>query len=192
MDILKNSLGQSHDIIEKLVAEGDTVIDATAGNGNDTVFLAHLVGDSGRVYSFDIQSQAIERTRQKLDAQGLSERVKLINDGHQNMNLYVYERVRAVMFNLGYLPGGDHSIGTRAESTIKAINEAMELLTVNGMVTIVVYYGGDSGFEEKEAVMEFIKSIDCRKYTVMKTEFINQVSCPPILVCIERCKGSKF
>lgn len=185
-DVIKNSLGQSHEIIEKVVKPGDVVIDATAGNGYDTVFLAKLVGETGRVYSFDIQEQAMLNTRKKLEDLGLAGRVVQIKDGHQNMDLYVKEKVKAVMFNLGYLPGGDHSIGTKADTTIVAIKKALQLIQVNGIVTVVVYYGGDSGFDEKEAVMEFIKGIEFRQFNVMKTEFVNQPNCPPILVCMEK------
>lgn len=186
MCVIKNSLGQSHDIVKSIVRQGDSVIDATAGNGNDTLFLAELVGETGKVYSFDIQEIALERTKKKLAENNFTDRVKLIKDGHQNMALYVHEEVTTVMFNLGYLPAGDHGIGTRAETTIEAVNKAMKLIKVHGIVSIVVYYGGDSGFDEKEKVMEFIKEIDNKKYTVMKSEFINQINCPPILVCIER------
>lgn len=186
MEVLKNSLGQSQDIIRSIVKEGDIVIDATAGNGHDTALLAQLVGDEGKVYSFDIQDKALNSTRERLEKLGLEGRVSLIKDGHQNMDLYVKDRVKAVMFNLGYLPGGDHNIGTKGETTIQAVNKAMELLVLNGVVSIVVYYGGDSGFEEKEFVMEYIRGIDCRKYKVMKTEFVNQINCPPIFICIEK------
>ena len=186
MCIIKNSLGQSHDLLYHLVEEGDHVVDATAGNGNDTAFLAKLVGSGGKVYSFDIQEKALEKTEKRLRELGLLDRVSLIKDGHQNLDVYVKEKVKAVMFNLGYLPGGDHSIGTRGDTTLTAIQKSMELLEVHGIITIVVYYGGESGFEEKDRVMEFIKEIDCRKYTVMRTEFVNQVNCPPILICIEK------
>ncbi|MCX7709600.1 MAG: methyltransferase domain-containing protein [Clostridia bacterium] len=186
MSILKNSLNQSHDIVRSVVQEGDTVIDATTGNGNDTVFLAELVGASGKVYSFDIQEQAIEKTRGKLESKGLLQRVQLIKDGHQNLDLYVNETVKAVMFNLGYLPGGDHSIGTRGNTTIEAVKKSMERIPVGGVVSIVVYYGGDSGFDEKEKVLEFVRTIDCKIYSVMQLEYVNQVNCPPILICIEK------
>ena len=186
MQIIKNSLGQSHEMVKQVVVPGDTVIDATAGNGNDTLFLAQLVGDGGKVYSFDIQEPALEKTRHRLELHKVSAQVELIQDGHQNMDKHVTGSVKAVMFNLGYLPGGDHTIGTRAETTIEAVRKAMELICVNGLVSIVVYYGGDSGFEEKEAVMQFLETIDCRKFVVMKTEFVNQVNCPPIFICIEK------
>ena len=188
MYILKNSLTQSHQIISSIVEKGDTVVDATAGNGNDTLFLAELVGEEGMVYSFDIQKQALSSTDKKLQEKQLKSRVKLINDGHQNIKKYITEPIKAIMFNLGYLPGGNHSIGTKGCTTIEAIKGGMELLTVHGIISIVVYYGGDSGFDEKNEVMDFIKTIDYKKYTVMRTDFVNQINCPPILICIEKNK----
>lgn len=186
MQTIKNSLGQSHDYIRLFVKEGDTVVDATCGNGNDTAFLAELVGEKGKVYGFDIQDRALSNTKKRLDGLGLTERVELIKDGHENMDKYINTPVKAVMFNLGYLPGGDHSIGTKPETTVHAINKAMNLLTKGGVVVVVIYYGGDSGFEEKDRIMEFLIGIDQKEYIVMKTEFINQANCPPILVCIEK------
>ena len=186
MCIIKNSLYQSHEIIKSVVKEGDIVVDATAGNGNDTAFLASLVGKRGKVYAFDIQEKALRNTESKLREKGMLEWVELIKDGHQNMDQYVKEEVKAVMFNLGYLPGGDHTIGTKGETTAIAIDKSMELLGVHGIITIVVYYGGDSGFDEKNHIMRYIEGIDPKKYTVMKTEFVNQINCPPILVCIEK------
>lgn len=186
MDVIKNSLGQSHNIINGIVQFGDTAVDATAGNGNDTVFLVSLVGPRGKVYSFDIQEKALEKTKNKLNKENLLDRVVLIKDGHETMDFYIKEKVKTVMFNLGYLPGGDHSIGTKGDTTITAIRKAMELITVHGIISIVVYYGGDSGFDEKDAVLNFINEIDYKKYTVMKTEFVNQPNCPPILICIEK------
>jgi predicted methyltransferase len=185
-NILNNSLVQSHQIISGIVTAGDVVIDATAGNGNDTAFLAGLVGSSGKVYSFDIQETALNNTGIRLAEQGLESRVELINSGHEHIAKYVNTPVKAAMFNLGYLPGGNHNIGTRGSTTIEAIKAIMELLVVHGVISIVVYYGGDSGFDEKNDVINYIQTIDCKKYTVMKTEFVNQINCPPILICIEK------
>lgn len=184
--LLSNSLAISHEIIKRVVMPGDTVVDATMGNGNDTLLLAGLVGNTGNVYSFDIQEAALASTRKKLDLKGTGANVKLILDGHQNMDRYVPQGIRAVMFNLGYLPKGDHSIGTRAESTIEALEKSMELLLPGGIIMMVIYYGGDSGFDEKDAVLEYIRTIDCRKFTVLVSDFVNQINCPPIAVCIEK------
>ncbi len=186
MPKIGNSLSQSHKYIEHFVKEGDIVIDATAGNGNDTLFLAQLVGESGHVYSFDIQQIALDRTAEKLNSKGLKDRVELIKDGHENLDKYVNSNVKAVMFNLGYLPRGDHNFGTRADTTINALEKALELIALGGIISIVVYHGGDSGFDEKVQVMEYLEKLDPKKYIVMKTEFINQVNCPPILACIEK------
>lgn len=186
MYILKNSLNQSHELISQIVTNGDIVVDATAGKGNDTAFLAGLVGEEGKVYSFDIQESALNITKNRLNESGLLSRVNLIHDGHQNMKKYVNTPIKAVMFNLGYLPGGDHSIGTKGNSTVAAIQAAMDLLVDNGIISIVVYYGRDSGFDEKDEVLNYVQTIDCRGYTVMKTEFVNQINCPPIFICIEK------
>lgn len=186
MPKIGNSLMQSHQYIERFVEDGDVVIDATAGNGNDTVFLAKLVGQTGRVFSFDVQKIALDRTREKLSSFGLIDRVEIINDGHENLDKYVKNNVKAVMFNLGYLPSGDHKIGTKAETTISAIEKSLNNLVKGGIISIVVYHGGDSGFEEKNQVLEYLEQLDQKKYSVMKTEFINQPNCPPILVCIEK------
>ena len=186
MSKIGNSLTQSHQYIERIVEEGDIVIDATAGNGNDTLFLAKLVGEYGHVYSFDVQQIALDRTEKRLDSLDLKGRVDLIKDGHENLDKYVKNNVKAVMFNLGYLPRGDHNIGTRAETTITAIEKALDLMVEGGIISIVVYHGGDSGFDEKIKVMEYLEKIDPKKYVVMITNFINQPNCPPILACIEK------
>jgi predicted methyltransferase len=184
--LLKNSLHISHDLVSQVVHPGDIVLDATMGNGNDTQFLAELVGERGKVYAFDVQQLALDNTRRRLSEAGVLDRAELILDGHQNMDKYVPKGIKAVMFNLGYLPKGDHSLGTRAETTIEAFEKSMDLLCKEGILMIVVYYGGDSGFEEKNAVMEYFKNIDCRKYSVLVHDFVNQVNCPPIAVCIEK------
>ncbi|HOJ10717.1 MAG TPA: class I SAM-dependent methyltransferase [Clostridiales bacterium] len=188
MSTIKNALNQSHDYIKNLVKSGDVVVDATAGNGNDTLMLAKLVGEKGKVYSFDIQEKALENTLRKLIDAGVEERVTVIKADHQYMDTYITEKgqTKAIMFNLGYLPGGDHSISTKPETTIQAVKKAMDLIMPGGLISIVVYYGGDSGFNEKNSIMEFIKTIDPKKYVVMKTEFVNQINCPPILLFIER------
>lgn len=186
MPLLKSAVHITHYYIKQIVKKGDTVIDATMGNGNDTAFLADLVGEQGFVYSFDIQEIALENTKNKLTEMGLAQRVSLIRDGHQNMDNYAQKGISSVMFNLGYLPGGDHKKATCAQNTITAINKALLLLKVGGIITIAVYYGGHTGFNEKEAVMEYIKSIDNKAFSVLVNYYINQPNCPPIAVCIEK------
>ena len=186
MRILQNSLNQSHILLKKCILPGDTVVDATAGNGYDTLFLSKLVGAKGKVFSFDIQKCAIENTFKLLTKENAVHNVCLINDGHENMKKYINNEVKAVIFNLGYLPKGDHNILTKPETTIPAVEQALELIQINGVIVLVIYHGQDSGFYEKDKLLDFVKDIDNKKFSVMKTEFINQINYPPILVCIER------
>jgi len=187
---LKQALQQSHDYAKSIVLEGDTVVDATMGNGHDTVFLAELAGETGKVYAFDIQQEAVEKTSTRLKQEGLLERCVLIRDGHEKMKQYIHNPVRLVMFNLGYRPGGDHSICTRGETTLQAILSAFDLLQVNGMIILVVYHGGDSGFEERDFLLKQLPKMDPETAAVMITRFVNLPNCPPILVCIEKLKHS--
>lgn len=186
--LLKNSLYISHDLVSKVVSEGDIVVDATMGNGNDTLFLAKLVGDSGKVYAFDIQKLALDATKKRLKSENVLSRVELILDGHENLDRHIGGNIKAIMYNLGYLPKGNHNVGTKAETTLKSIQKCLELINVGGIIMIVVYYGGDSGFNEKNQVMEYIKTIDNKKFSVLVHDFANQINCPPIAVCIERFK----
>ena len=184
----KNSLDISHKMIRETVKIGDTVIDATMGKGKDTLFLADIVGENGKVYAFDIQKMALIQTAEKLKIAGFDRRVELIQEGHQNMKDHVKTEVSAIMYNLGYLPGGDHNVFTMAETTKQAIEASLNLIKVGGIISIVVYYGGDSGYEEKNDLMEYIKTIDNKRFSVLKCSWENQLNDPPIAVIIEKLK----
>jgi len=129
----------------------DTVVDATVGNGFDTCFLANCVGPSGAVYGFDVQAQAIESTRQRLEAAEIKN-VRLHVDGHERLGDYVPKSIGAAMFNLGYLPRSDHQVITRPESTIAALEQVRERLRSGGVITILAYRGHVGGPEEAESV----------------------------------------
>lgn len=185
----KNAVKLSKYIILDKVKEGDTVVDATCGNGYDSELLSNLSGKYGKVYCFDIQKTAVENTRKRLQNNCQENNYVLINDNHENIDKYVTTGIKCAIFNLGYLPGSDHSIITRPESTIAALKKTLNLLLPGGTIIIVSYYGHKGGEEEKEAVLDFVKTIDCKDYTVIKADFINQVNCPPILVVIEKSYG---
>ena len=127
--MLKNAVELSHFYLKQFVKEGSFVVDATCGNGGDTVFLAELVGENGLVYGFDIQETAIQNTKIRLENAGLSDRVQLFLDGHENMEDYLSEQMAdAFVFNLGYLPKGDHSLHTKPDTTISAIQTALKYI----------------------------------------------------------------
>lgn len=180
-----NTLSLAHNFIESHVAAGDLCIDATAGRGYDTAFLAKLVRETGKVVAFDIQQEALDSTAALLREQGLDRNVTLYLDSHANMAQYADAgTVACITFNFGYLPGGDHHICTHAESSIAAIEAGLHLLKDNGIMSLCIYYGGDSGFEEKNALIDYLKTIDSHKYTVLITEFANRPNNPPIPVFI--------
>ncbi len=220
----------THQFLQQYIKPGDLVVDATMGNGGDTLFLAQLVAganvtdsaqankESGSVIAFDVQELALTNTRDKLAKHGFTSETivaparatkaratkaratkasaiqnndkstattTLILDSHANILHYIEEEsAQAVVFNLGYLPGGDHSKATHAESTIPAIEAALKAIKRGGVISICIYSGGDSGFEEKNQVLEYLKTLDQRKYLVVKNDFYNKPNNPPIPVFI--------
>ena len=172
-----------HHFLEDHVQPGDICIDATMGNGNDTALLSKLVGETGRVIAFDIQQMALDNTKEKLKKEGCPENYEL--DSHETMADYAKENtVSCITFNLGYLPGGDHAKATKGASSIRAIETGLSLLKRKGLMTVCIYSGGDSGFEEKEEVLSYIKTLDSKKYLVIISEYANRPNNPPIPVLI--------
>ena len=163
------------------VKEGDICIDATAGNGNDTLALCQLVGESGKVFAFDIQEQAVVNTKKRLADHGMEQRAEVLLESHINMNQYVQaDSVSCITFNFGYLPGGDHNLATKKESSIAAIHEGLRLLKKGGMMSLCIYSGGDSGFEERDAILEELKQLDGKRYLVILSQYYNRPNNPPI------------
>ncbi len=180
-----NTLTINEKFFREHAPRGGFCIDATAGNGHDTAALCSLVGEGGRVLAFDIQERAVENTRARLRGLGLGEIGEVVLDSHANMAAYAApETVDLIVFNLGWLPGGDHSIFTRPESTIKAVEAGLGLLKDGGAMSISVYYGGKNGCEERDVLLEYLKTVDNTRYTALKTEFYNRVGAVPISIFI--------
>ncbi|WRS27705.1 class I SAM-dependent methyltransferase [Oscillospiraceae bacterium MB08-C2-2] len=180
-----NSLVLSHQVLTAHVKEGNFCIDATAGRGRDTAFYCSLVGETGRVLTFDIQQEALDSTAKLLEKEGYTDRAKLVLDSHSNMALYAQPGTAdAIGFNLGWLPGGDHSLFTKPDTSIAAIEAGLEILRVGGLMSIGIYYGGQSGFEERDALLAYLPTLDPSRYTVMETHFCNRPNNPSIAVFI--------
>ena len=177
-----------HHILEEYIEECDICSDATAGNGGDTEFLCQKVGETGNVYAFDVQEMAIAHTRERLEKANLSARAKLIQDGHEKMQIYVKEEAKVIIFNFGYLPGGDHKIATRAATSLTAIESALNLLKKGGIINLCIYSGGDTGYEEKEAILNYLKTLDSKKWLVIVNSYFNRKNDPPLPVFIYRLK----
>lgn len=180
----------SHSLLKKVVNLGDIVIDGTVGNGKDTLFLAQLVGETGLVYGFDIQQEAIERASQLLRENRSEKQVKLHCTGHENLKKVIpeadYGKIKGAIYNLGYLPKGDHEIITRPETTISAIEQTLEVLAPGGIISVVVYHGHPGGKEEKDALLDFAENLSQKSAHVLMYQFINQINNPPFLLAFEK------
>ncbi len=172
-------------VIDEKVSEGDICIDATAGRGNDTLHLCRLAGDSGRVIAFDIQQDAVDSTKALLEENGMSHRAEVVLASHSEMDKYADEEsVSLITFNFGWLPKGDHNIFTHKETSIAAIEKGLRLLKNGGVMTLIIYYGRETGFEERDALLEYLPTLDNRQYTVIEMPFVNRPNCPPIPIVI--------
>ena len=175
-------------LLEDVISEGDIVIDATMGNGYDTKYLAEKVGESGVVYSFDVQEEAIKSTRKRLEKENLMDRTNLILDGHENVDKYVSEEVSCVLFNLGYLPRAKHQVITKPDTTLEAIKKCLKLLKPHGVISIAIYTGHEGGMDECDAVFDYVSKLDQAEFNVLNCNFVNQINNPPRLVLIEKKK----
>lgn len=184
--ILTKATDLSKTILSQAIKEGDITVDATAGNGNDTLFLAQSVGRVGKVFAFDIQQTALEETKKKLEKHQVLHQVQLILSGHEYMDEYIKEKVSVVMFNLGYLPKADHNIVTKPETTIIALEKSIALLKPNGILSLAVYHGHKEGEEEKERILSYVRGLEQRLCNVLYMDFINQINKPPLLIMIEK------
>jgi len=177
-------------LLTMAVHTGDIVVDATVGNGMDTLFLAQLVGDSGQVYGFDIQEMAIENTKKRLIDNDCDAQVELFLTGHENIRkvlpLSTCGQVAGAIFNLGYLPGGDKSVVTTPQTTIAAIEQLCSMLKKEGIIVLVIYHGHEEGAKERDILLPFVESLDQKQYHVLKYQFINQQNNPPFIVAIEK------
>lgn len=179
-------------IIEKALYDGAIAVDATLGNGHDCLWLCRLVGGQGRVYGFDIQEEAVERSRIRLTENGMEKRATLIHDGHQNMLAHVEkESADAIMFNLGWLPGAQHGVTTFTETTLLAVNAALEVLKQEGVMTICVYPGHDEGARERETLIRWAKELDEKRYDAMIQSYLNQSNDPPLMIAVKKNKRRK-
>ena len=158
--------------------EGDVAVDFTMGNGHDTVFLSKTVGESGRVYAFDIQEQALASTAKLLQSEGCPDNVTLIQASHHLVKDYVKEPFRAGMFNLGYLPGGDKRITTMRETTMPAIEAALDLLAPDGILNIAVYPGHEEGELEGSMICDYLSGISRHKVCATLVKILNSPTSP--------------
>ena len=180
-----------HFILEHL-GEGDVAVDFTMGNGNDTLFLSRAVGEAGRVYAFDIQEEALISTEAHLKASGAPENYTLICASHHRVKEFVREPIKAGMFNLGYLPrSGKKAVTTMRETTMPAVEAAIELLAPDGVLIVAIYPGHEEGALEGECLREYFATLS--RFRICASEFrILNSPTSPYFFLVEKSPKAKF
>ncbi|MGG5252614.1 tRNA (mnm(5)s(2)U34)-methyltransferase [Neobacillus sp. SM06] len=180
-------------LLENAAGFGDIVVDGTIGNGHDTLFLAELVGENGIVYGFDIQKAALVVTEERLREHNMLERAVLIQKGHETVSTSIPEehhgKIKGAIFNLGYLPGSDKTITTKANTTIAAVEQLLDIMAPEGIIVLVIYHGHPEGAKERDALLNFCCQIDQKKAHILQYQFINQKNNPPFIIAIEKSQA---
>lgn len=191
------------DIVSTYINEGDFAVDCTMGNGNDTLSLVKMTGAASGakgalVYALDIQDAALEKTRILLKENGIADPEKngiyLVKDSHINLASYIEKAQRqpsAIMFNLGFMPGQDKSVLTSIDTTIKAVDAALENICENGIISIVTYCGHPEGKEEHDYLIEHLAALPSKRYHVAFFDMINQKKTAPSVFFITKKKKKK-
>lgn len=186
-ETLRGAVPLSHFFLRQRVRPGDPVLDATCGNGQDTLLLAELVGEGGRVWAFDLQPRAVAATRELLEGAGRQGCVELIQAGHERLGEFVPAGLAAAVFNLGYLPGGgENSFITSPESTVCALEQAARLLRPGGIITVSLYTGHQGGPEEAKGVEGWGAALAPKQFNVWCSRQLNRSATAPYLVLVEK------
>ncbi|MGG3887751.1 class I SAM-dependent methyltransferase [Metabacillus fastidiosus] len=187
---LERILPFARTLLKTAVEEGDHVVDATLGNGHDTLYLAELVGENGHVYGFDIQEEAIQETKLKLEEKNITDRVTLFQCSHEHIESSIpaanHGTIAAAIFNLGYLPGGNKTIVTKPDSTIAAVSQLLHIMKKEAIIVIVIYHGHEEGQIERDALLQYVTDIDQTTAHVLEYKFLNQKNNPPFIIAIEK------
>jgi SAM-dependent methyltransferase len=179
-------VGLCHLFLKERVRPGDRVVDATCGNGHDTLLLARLAGPTGKVWGFDIQEAALTATRKLLADEGCLDRVELCMAGHERLGEFATPPLNAVVFNLGYLPGGDKSRITRPETTLAALEASLGMLADKGLLLVVVYPGHPGGDNESDALQAWGAGLPPEQFNVWCSRQQNRLQTSPYLILVER------
>ena len=170
------------DFLTSRLAEPKLLVDATCGNGGDTAFLCNLTAPAGRVLAFDVQPEAIRSTRTRLEQANVpADRYSLVCGSHADLLQYVQPGTAdAVMFNFGWLPGAGHAGFSTAQSSIPALQAALQAVRPGGIVSAILYSGAVIGSDEKQAVLRFLRALPLKSFTVLVCDFANWAETAPL------------
>lgn len=186
MQTVSNVLNLVKQAILPALEQATVIVDATAGNGNDTLFLAEHSSEQAKIYAFDIQQAALVHTQEKTAA--YAARIEYVLRSHAELAAVVKEEIDVAMFNLGYLPGEEHDITTKKESTRAAVTQVLEKLSLNGVCIIVAYPGHEAGAQEAAMLEDFLENLPGKNYTAGCYRLVNHKKTAPYAYVIERVR----
>lgn len=164
-----------------------TIVDATAGNGHDTLFLAEHMNKNAHLYAFDVQAEAIAATKER--TQAFASQISYCQQGHEHIANVVDGPIDVAMFNLGYLPGENHQVTTQHTTTKKAVDAVLNQLSVNGICVIVAYPGHPEGNVEAEMLETYFSTLPNKKFTVGRYRLVNHPATAPYAFLIEKTRA---
>ncbi|WP_035446147.1 tRNA (mnm(5)s(2)U34)-methyltransferase [Atopobacter phocae] len=181
-----HALKMNHLILKQMISRGDTVIDATLGNGQDALYLSQLVGETGTLIGFDIQSEAINHSKERLkDFKGnFHPYLKSHSLLKETIDQEHLSDIQAIVYNLGYLPGGDKSITTHFETVLDSINQGLGIIASKGVISIMLYPGHAAGQLEKEKILAWTSRLNQKEIDVYHYHATNQKKSPPELLIL--------
>ena len=182
------------DFLAARLAQPRLCIDATCGNGGDTAFLCGITAPEGKVIGFDVQEAAIASTRKHLEQLGVpASRYELHCQSHADLLQIVQPGTAdAVMFNFGWLPGADHAVFSTAQSSIPALQAALEAVRPGGVVSAILYSGQVIGTDEKQTVLEYLRALPLKSFTVLVCDFANWAETAPLpCIILKKCRLSR-
>jgi len=182
----------AHHFWRDVLRDGDSAIDATLGNGHDALFLANsILKKGGRLYGFDIQESAINTSfaeLKKIFPDEQLRRVHFFQESHDQMGKHVKDPVRLIVYNLGYLPGGDKSVTTMTDTTLASIEQGLNMLLPDGLLSVVCYPGHDEGEREESALLDFFQKLDTRHFAISHFRFLNRKKAPSLILAQKSAK----
>lgn len=184
--LFQNHLDYAKGLWQKIVIPGDVIIDATCGNGHDLVYLAHLALTplSGWIIGIDIQQKAIDKTKELITQvlpAPLQNRIQLHLQSHETFP-QTSTAPSLIVYNLGYLPGGEKSITTQFSSTLESIKNAQSLIKAGGVISITCYPGHPEGSIEERQILQYCSQQDPKLWNVTHQQWINRRSAPSLVI----------
>lgn len=182
--LFQSHLDLAHDYWKRILKPGDLAIDATCGNGHDTFFLAEL-GILDKLYSYDIQSNALKNASLKLESLPLEirQKVTFVHQSHQSFLSEIHNSsIKLIVYNLGFLPGGDKNVTTQLESTMQSIQSAMAILAAGGLISVTCYSGHEEGAKEEQALRSYLSALSPMEWSYSHQFWYNRRMAPSLIL----------